>query len=58
MECKYCCGLMMDIGLYPIVKCSVCGKVGIDWNEVLYGEMKNNYDALAKSQIERQDRPE
>ena len=39
IPCKHCrTGLMHDIGLYPMIKCSnpECGKIAIDYAEKLF----------------------
>jgi len=37
MICPYCKeGFMIDVGLYPIIKCNACGKVKIDYHEELF----------------------
>jgi uncharacterized protein (DUF983 family) len=37
MNCPYCKeGFMIDVGLYPIIKCNSCGKVKIDYQEELF----------------------
>ena len=49
MECKYCNGKMYDSGLYPIVKCSVCGKIAIDYNEQFYKEIAEHRAKISNS---------
>jgi hypothetical protein len=61
IKCKYCGTNMVDIGLYPIIKCpnDDCGKIAIDYYEKMFDKEdweKRKTNPIKKRTVRNSDR--